>query len=78
MNSEFLDSALTEAGTFQVVMPLMHVGAYALEKSGAYCEDDAGPRPTSVPNRLPQGESVGVPRFTTADAQIGLTRARVR
>ena len=68
MNSEFLDRAFPVVGALQGAMSLMHVGQYALEKSGACCEDDAGPLPPSVPNRLPQGESVQAPRFLTAGA----------
>jgi hypothetical protein len=68
VNSEFLDSACTAAGAFHTVVPLMHVGEYALEKSGVYREDDAGPIRISVPNRLPQGESVQVPRTPTRAA----------
>jgi hypothetical protein len=68
VNSEFLGSAFTAAGAFQEVVPLMHVGAYALAKSGIYCEDDAGPLPASVPPWLPQGESGRAPRTPTAAA----------
>jgi hypothetical protein len=68
VNSEFLGSAFTAAGAFQEVVPLMHVGAYALEKSATYRADGAGPLPTSVPNWLPQNESARAPRTPTAAA----------
>jgi hypothetical protein len=68
VNSEFLDSAFTAASGLQVVMPLMQVGEYALEKSGAYRADDAGPLPPSVPNWLPQNESGRSPRTPTPGA----------
>jgi hypothetical protein len=68
VNSEFLGSACTAVGTLHGVVPLMQVGANALEKSGAYCAEDAGPLPTSVPNWLPQNESGRAPRTPTAAA----------
>jgi hypothetical protein len=68
VNSEFLDSAFRAVGAFQGIVPLMHLGEYALKKSATYRADGAGPLPTSVPNWLPQNESARAPRTPTAAA----------